>query len=542
MRIPVFFRLTTAQAIAFTLALALLFCSSQAESRAAANRVKMGLHVSGMGNLDPHLAAGSQDRAFADMVFNGLLRYVPGEAPLVEPDLALAMPQFEMKEGRQVWTISLRKGVMFHPAPGLASYELTADDVVFSLAKSADSKFSAYAGDYSSWNVSKLDNYTIQISLSTPVSPVLFLPKLTNYAGGFIVSKKAIEAMGHNGFKDHPVGTGPFRFSSYQKGGVMQLVPHENYFRGKPKLSGVELHFYPDMKEREKRFLSGELNVILGSGEDEWIEKFEKLEGTTLDTFGVGEVSTIFFNTAQAPFEDVRIRKAVFLALDRAGFLETTSQRLAGAVFSPVPEMFLPGGLTEEEVKKLDLLPGVDREKARLLLAEAGYPDGISLDLVASEKRLYKGLYNVLKEQLAKIGINCSIKEVKHSEMHKIIRKEEKPLVIYGAWRPNADAYLTRFFHSDSIVITGRKPDTNFSRYSAIDNLIENARLEIRPEKQIELWQQAQIRILSDAVAYPILYTRQLYARKSSVKYGHPLKSTMALYPQITENTTVAFD
>jgi peptide/nickel transport system substrate-binding protein len=109
--------------------------------------------------------------------------------------------------------------------------------------------------------------------------------------------------------------------------------------------------------------------------------------------------------------------------------------------------------------------------------------------------------------------------------------------VIYAALRPNADAYLTRFFHSDSIVVTGKKPDTNFAHYQAVDKLIEDARLEIDPMKQLNLWGQAQIRIMSDMVAYPVMYTNQGYARKHDVDYGHPLLSTMALYPQFTEKT-----
>lgn len=78
--------------------------------------LRFGAHVSEMGNLDPHFAAGSQDRAMADMVFNGLLRYQPGEAPKIEPDLAEQIPEFEMIGGQQVWTVKLRKGVLFLPS------------------------------------------------------------------------------------------------------------------------------------------------------------------------------------------------------------------------------------------------------------------------------------------------------------------------------------------------------------------------------------------------------------------------------------------
>jgi peptide/nickel transport system substrate-binding protein len=85
--------------------------------------------------------------------------------------------------------------------------------------------------------------------------------------------------------------------------------------------------------------------------------------------------------------------------------------------------------------------------------------------------------------------------------------------------------------------VTGAKPDTNFSHYDGVDRLIEAARVEIDPEKQINLWVQAQIRILADMAAYPVMTTMQCYLRNKTVDYGHPLVSTMALYPQFTENT-----
>ncbi len=174
-----------------------------------------------------------------------------------------------------------------------------------------------------------------------------------------------------------------------------------------------------------------------------------------------------------------------------------------------------------------------------MLLAEAGFPEGFPLDLISSEKRIYQATYEIMRKQLEKVGVRCSIEIVSHSDMHKMIRNNMSPIVIYIAWRPNADVFLTRFFHSNAIVVTGAKPDTNFSHYDRIDGLIEAARLEIQPEKQIQLWKQAQIRILDDAVAYPAFLSKQSYARRANVDYGHPLTASMALYPEITEKTRV---
>lgn len=499
--------------------------------------LRFGVHVSGMGNMDPHFAAGSQDRALADMVFSGLLRYQPGNAPKIETDLAAAMPTFKMTGGKQVWTVILRKGVMFHSGPATGDYEMTAEDVVYSLKKSADKRYCAYAGEYAGMTFEAVDRYTVRIVLEKPLSAILFLPKFTNYAGGFIVSKKAIEAMGYERFKAHPVGTGPFVFKSYEPGDKVVLEANPQYFRGRPLLDGVVLYFMPDIQDREAALKAGELDVIMGSGEKGWPEKMEDEAGIDIDTHGVGEVAAIYFNTEMKPLNDIKVRRAIAYAVNRQEFLETASHRIVGAVYSPVPGQFLPGGLTFEEINAVGLAYAVDLEKARRLLAEAGYPDGFTLDLVSSEKRLYRAYYETMRDQLARVGIVCNIKVVSHSAMHKQIRKEPMPIVIYVAWRPNADIFLTHFFHSDSIVVTGSKPDTNFSHYRKIDSLIEAARLEIDPAKQINLWKQAQVRILDDMAAYPIMYSLQCYARRANVIYGHPLVSTMALYPQFTEKT-----
>ncbi len=501
--------------------------------------LKFAMNVSSMGKLDPHCAAGSQDRAFADMVFNGLLRYVPGNAPKIEPDLARKIPEFKLVGGKQIWTVHLRKGVMFHAGPKTPAYELTADDVVFSLNKARNKEFCAYSGEYMGMTIKKIDPYMVQIILNKPISPILFFPKITNYGGGFIVSRKAIETMGYDAFIQHPTGTGPFAFQGYDKTGYLSLKAHDQYFRGRPLLDGVQIHFIPDVKVRFDMLKKGYLDVITGSGQKGWIESMENDRDVIVDTHGVGEVATLYFNTRMKPLDDIRVRQAIAFSLSRRTFLYKINPKISGKIYSPVPDQFLPGGLSREDVRILNLEYFQDLDKAGQLLNEAGYPDGVTLDVVSSEKWIYQTYYKALKEQLAKIKIKLNIHIETHSNMHKQIRQNPYPIVIYPAWRPNADAYLTRFFHSDSIVVTGKKPDTNFSHYDKIDKLIEAARLEIDPEAQTNLWIQAQIRILNDMAAYPILFTKQVYLRKNYVDYGHPLISTMALYPQFTEKTNI---
>jgi peptide/nickel transport system substrate-binding protein len=501
--------------------------------------LRFGIDAADLGTLDPHFAAARNDRAVVDMVFNGLLRYKPGNSPLIEPDLAVSIPEPEIVDGKQVWTFKLQSGIMCHPGPETEAYELEADDVIYSLQKAANGDRSAYAGEYADITVEKVDDYTVRFTLEQPLSSFLFLPKIVDYAGGFIVCKKAVEAMGDKAFSTHPVGTGPFRFDSYTPGENVRLMANEQYFRGQPLLEGVEVLYLPEFSDRDRGLRSGDLDVIFGSEETEWFEEIKQEQDIIVDVFGVGQVITAHFNTSVEPLDDVRIRKAIAYALDRGEFLDLFAEGVVANVYSPVPVQFLPGGLTKEEAETLELDHAVNLEKARQLMADASYADGFSLEVVTSERGHYASNYESLKSQLAEIGIEVKVEVVDHSTMHSIIREDKNPIVIYVAWRPNADVFLTRFFHSDSIVVTGAKPDTNFSHYDQIDDLIEGARNELDPGEQVSLWKQAQIKILDDMVAYPLHYINLVYAHRESVDFGNELVSTVALYPQITEETKI---
>jgi peptide/nickel transport system substrate-binding protein len=507
---------------------------------AGTRMLRLGIDAADLGTGDPHRAASRNDRAVVDMIFNGLLRYKPGEAPQIEPDLATAIPHPEVVDGRQIWRFELRRDVMCHPGPQTDAYRLTADDVVFSLRRAAEPNASAYAGDYAGMTATKIDDFTVDVAFERPLSSILFFPKVADYAGGFIVCRRAVEALGDDGFAAHPVGTGPFVFEDHAAGGPVRLTANKSYFRGRPQIDGVEVHYLPKFTERDQGLRGGTLDVIFGSEKPEWFASIKGDDTIQVDVFGVGQVITMHFNMAKPPLDDPRVRKALAYAVNREVFRSHFAEGVVEDVYSPVPVAFLPGGLTHEEVVRLGLDYAYDPEKARALLAEAGHPDGFALKLVSSERGHYLTNYESLRDQLAEIGIKIELEVVAHREMHKRIRADENAIVIYVAWRPNADVFLTRFFHSESAVVTGASPDTNFSHYDGIDSLIEAARGAHNPTDQVRIWKQAQVKLLADAAAYPLHYVNLVYARRKIVDYGHPLKAAMALYPQFTETTRLA--
>lgn len=500
--------------------------------------LRFGLDAADLLTLDPHYASSTNDRTVVDMVFNALVRYAPGDSSKMEADLATEIPEPEMVDGKQVWTFKLRQGVMWHPGPQTESYELTADDVVFSLQKSATKDSSAYSADYAGMTVEKVDDYTVKITLDTPLSPVLFLPKVANYNGGFIMSKKAVEAMGADAIKTHPVGTGPFMFQNYTPQNSIELVAWDQYFRGQPQLAKVLLRFMPDPSSRELALQSGDLDATNGVAEAQWVDKINQIDGLQADVFGVGEVTFVNFDMTNDILKDLKVRQALAYAINREEHLALFGPPVAEEVYSVAPGQLMAGGLTKDEAEQAGVAYDFDLDKAKSLLAEAGQ-GGFEMELVTSEMDSYRKNYETLQAELGKLGITIKLKVVDHSTMHSLIRENANPITIYVAFRPNPDTYLTQFFLSDSIVVTGSKPNTNFSHMSSMDDLIKQARAETDPDKQIELWKEANTKILQDMAAFPIMFINQVYARSKKVDYGHELKSSLALYPQITEKTTI---
>ncbi len=499
--------------------------------------LRYALHTSKLGSFDPDFAKGSQDRTYSDIVFNSLLRYTPGDSRQIEPDLAIEIPKFVIRHNKQIWTIYLRKGVFFHESPYSPTHELTAHDVIFSLKKAGNLKFSSHAGGYKGMAFEIEDTHTLKIIFEKPISPLFFFPRIANWKGGFILSKQVIERHGYKKFLTHPVGTGPFKFVQYRAKKKLVLKANDRYFRGRPLLDGVEVYFMPDNKIREAAYKTGKLDAIYGVGTPGWVEKMEGEPNTRVDIFGPGFTGLFHFNTSIKPLDDIRVRQALSGAMDRDEFMAATSARLVSPVLSPMASGFLPGGLDNARVEALGLKSETNLIEARKILAAAGLGEGFVLDIPVSEKRLYKKNYGVLKSQLARIGVQINMTTMPHSQYHTMIRQNLSPIVLYFTFRPNADSYLRGFFHSNSIVKTGAIPNTNFSHSTRIDDLLDDALVTIDPKEQTLLWEHAQIRLLHDTMVFPLFVANHCVVSRSYVDYGHPLISSFAGYPQFNEKT-----
>lgn len=492
-------------------------------AHAAKTELTLGAASVDVGNLDPHYATTTSDRTLAAWIFGGLVRFAPGstDPASIEGDLA---ESWQASDDRLTWTFKLRPGVQWQQGYG----EVTAEDVVFSLEKSKDPKRSAFSSDYVAFEkIEAVDARTVKITLSSRVPSLLGL--LTNYAGGFIVPKKAIEERGE-GFRRNPVGFGPFALQSVTAGQSAVFVAHDGYFRGKPKLTKITYRFLTNNAARDLAFAAGEVDAASGLADQRWLQQTLRHPGAVVDSFDPAELTMLHVNLHKPPLDNIKVRQALAHAVDAAKIAQYRGPRFTRAGKSAVPSNNL--GFTAES----GVLPH-DPAKAKALLKEAGYPNGITLTMLASQLPSLETSAQIIQGQLAESGITLNLQPVEHATWHQMIRKDLSALVLYGAARfPVADNYLTQFFHSRSRIGQPRAV-TNFSHCEVADKQIDEARVEPDAKKQIALWQDAQKAIIGHVCAIPITETGQVWARTDKLNWGFELKGSMSLGPLVTELT-----
>ncbi|HEV7256637.1 MAG TPA: ABC transporter substrate-binding protein [Bosea sp. (in: a-proteobacteria)] len=485
------------------------------------------LRVAGNGDvstLDAHRASATNDKTVVGWIYNGLVRFKPGSADPqeIEPDLA---ERWETSPDGKVWTFQLRKDVKFHGDWGT----LSADDVVYSLQRSADPKRSTFSSDFAAIEkVEKVDDLTVRITLKYP--DVNFLGRVSNYHGGHIVSRKAAEELGDK-FGTRPVGTGPFSFVEQVTQQYVKLAAHPGYFRGKPKIDTINIRVIPSDSARELAFTSGELDLMYGKREQRWVDSARKRPGFNVEIFQPGEFRLLHINRSQPPLDDVRVRRAIAAAINVDDLVRFVGKDVGPKGCSVVP----PGYLGEDCTARY----AFDLAKAKALLAEAGHKDGITVKAIVSNISAQQPFMEIIQAQLAKAGIKLEMQVVDHATYQSQTRKDLSGLVFYGAARfPIADTYLSEFFHSRAIVGTPTAA-TNFSHCAIADKEIEGARTAADSATQKALWKEAQAKIMADVCAVPLFELRQVWARSDKLDFGYDLKGAMNLAPMLTEATTL---
>src|SRR5437773_2511797 len=292
----------------------------------------------------------------------------------------------------------------------------------------------------------------------------------------------------------------------------------------------ITYRYIPADSSRDLAFQSGELDMIYGKQDQTWVDRTSKLPGVKVVAMEPGELSELYLNVTVKPLDDIRVRQAIAYAIDRKAIVTFKGAGTSREAVSVVPSGYLG---TDQ---KAPLFP-YDLAKAKALLAEAGYPNGVTIKTIHTTLTGMQTLIEAVQAQLKKAGINLDIELVEHATFHAQIRKDLSPLVHYQAGRfPVADVYLTQFFDSRSIVATPTAV-TNFSHCNVADDEIRAARVATDPAKQLALWKTAQEKLIKAVCGVPIYEQLQLWAWKDTLDSGYEVLGSLNLSPPVTEKT-----
>jgi peptide/nickel transport system substrate-binding protein len=447
-------------------------------------------------SLDPHTSILGQSQAIVRFMYRGLTRFAIKDGKVttaeVEPDLA---ESWTLSPDGTVWTFKLKKGVQFHKGFG----ELTAEDVKFSferqISRVPGTRFGVNLEVIKSIEV--VDPYTVQIALKA-FDPI-FLLRMVGYQQGYLLSKKAVEKYGDQ-FKWNPVGTGPFYFERHSPREKIVLKAFDKYHGGRPQIDEVQWFDVPEDATKLIGLEKGTFDLLYPEAVTADFADQVKKMGAVIDRRGPGGQERFYINMTKPPFDDLRVRKAFMHAIDRKAIKET----MYPGDLARVADSCLPTGYFGHIPMTF---PEYDPDKARKLLAEAGYPNGFTIkNYFISRSFFYPKVLTLAQEQLKKVGIIVELQVVEHATYHENIRKNLDPFVLYGGTRiTDADPWLSLFFDGKEIPdpATGNK-GTNFAHYRAIDDLLVSGRVERDVKRRAAIYAEAQKRMERDLVCLPI--------------------------------------
>ena len=339
----------------------------------------------------------------------------PGSYPL-EGDLAESWSQ----PNETTYVFKLRRGVKWHPKPPVNGRELTADDVVYSMERFRTVKGNANAYMLASVDkVEAVDKYTVRFTLKEPFA--WFLDVLANPMAACIVAKEAVEKFGDLKKAEAVIGTGPWMLDSYRPNVGFTYVRNPAYFvSGLPYIDKVEAVVDEDTASRMAAFLAGKYDLGFENpgtiNRVDWVQIRDVLKGRrpnlkTLESPS-NVMSHIYMRTDKAPFSDVRVRRAMSLAVNRRAIIDSTLEGV-GILNPPVPAALKDWSIPFDQLGEGAQWYKHDPAAAKKLLAEAGHPNGFAatLDFTTYGSTLLVDQMQLILKDLKAVGIDAKLNQ-----------------------------------------------------------------------------------------------------------------------------------
>ena len=450
--------------------------------------------------IHPLLARVNPEYLITELLYSNLTRLKPDMA--VEPDLALS---WQHAAGLTEWTFKLRPNVSFHDGS-----PLTADDVVATFKAILDPKTASPARTNVGpiRDVAAVDAATVKFTLSGSFAD---FPVALAYTNARIVPAKVI-ASDLASLATKANGSGPFRLVSYEPDRKIVVERNPAYYDpARPALDRVEILVYPDRTAEASALISGDIDLMLSTTPGEY-ERLGKAAGVKALRVPSGQFLNVNMGCDQKPFNDVRVRQALALTIDR--------QAMAG---------FVAGGYGTPG-NDTPLSPAyrfyTDIAKAKQLLAAAGYPSGIDLTMVASDKPDTRTQLGVaIREMAAPAGFRINVQTMPHATYLDQVWKKGNFYVGFYNMQPTADAIFKLLYTSDAAWNETRWNNPRF------DELITAARSETDDANRAALYERAQAMMTEEVpsvipVFFDILAAQRAYVEGYQL---HPRGSVFRL-------------
>jgi peptide/nickel transport system substrate-binding protein len=369
-------------------------------------------------HFDPHAPGGLSYKLHIALTFTHSRLVKPKAGPSIQPgtfpiegDLAESWTQ----PNDTTYVFKLRRGVRWQNKPPVNGRELAAEDVVYSVNRFLTTKGNANAFMLGSVaKVEATDKYTVKFTLKEPFA--WFLDALANPMAVAIVAKECVDKFGDLKKWESVVGTGPWMLDSYRPNQGLTLVRNPTYFvQGLPYIDRIDVTVDEDNASRISSFLSGKYDVGMDNPgvipRVDWVQIKDKVKRPVRTAeFPANVMSHISMRTDQKPFNDVRVRHAMSLAIDRQGLIDATYEG-TGALNPPVPHALREWSIPMDQLGEGARWYKYDPAEAKKLLAAAGYPNGFpaSICFTTYGSTVLVDQSQLVQKHLKDVGITATI-------------------------------------------------------------------------------------------------------------------------------------
>ncbi|MFQ5854148.1 MAG: ABC transporter substrate-binding protein [Anaerolineae bacterium] len=423
-------------------------------------------------SLDLPIAAERQASTTGWQLFDTLV-WLDDEGNVV-PALA---ERWEVSEDGTEYTFHLRQDVTFHNGE-----PFNADAVVFSWERASTSDFQYNYHWQRANSVEKIDDFTVKITTEEP--DALFLRQMAD--SWAMVPPGYLAEVGEEGFAEHPVGTGPYVFVEWVKGDRIVMKANPNYWRGAPKIETVIFRPIPESATRVAAIQTGEVDIVTRLSAEE-AKSLLGMEGVKVIKYPVARIYYVAFNNLTTglgqPTEDPLVRQAMNYAVD----IDAIVDALFDGFAKPAIGYVATGELGYDNAEPF----GYDPDKARELLAEAGYPDGFTMDMAcpAGAYTHFEEVCEAIAGYLGDVGIDVSLEIMESGHYWDLEANKELPPLFGDSWSSAAGEAYPRLAGA----LGGF--DASFSAWSdpEIDRLLDAIKVTVDDEKRAALYGELQV-------------------------------------------------